>query len=1148
MINLPKRTMVGLHNHCEFSLLDGVKTGLDFLRAAKDKGMDGFGITNHGNMAGCMNFYLEAIKPEIGIKPIMGTEAYVVDDASIKTKEMKSSHLVLIARTDEGFKNLLKLSNISWNENFYYKAKLDYKNLKEHRRGLTALTACMGGVVSNAIRFGGYGAAKERVLQLKEIFGKHLFLEMQLMEEVYSSDLERIIRKIKTNKDENVIQEKLEFLEQNKGRYTELLKRHTTSLKIQPDYEEKMRELLENNWVDQATVNKYMYQLAKETDTRYILTGDCHYPLKGDHKLQDLIIRVGFGNYKKARQGEDEKSQSSGRGYYSSQLYVKNNKDFDKARKRWHPYMPRSVLVKAIQATHDVADQVHTVIPIGQHQLPEFAIKEHPSYVERDTKEKLFERLIEKGFKKIIIPKIQTKQIQAYRERLQFEINTIKAAHFIDYFLIIEDIVRNSRKMGIHCIARGSVAGSLVAYALDITNIDPIPYHLLFERFLNPTRVSGERAKSADALPDVDLDFERFGRSRIKKYITEKYGKDKVLSIGSYGTMGPKALVKDFSRALDYKIGKNVYDYTFINKITSNVDPGAKTLEDCCESSEDFAKFYEENKGWFETYVRPLIGSIRNFSRHAAGVLITPTPFTDWVPVRTQVLEDDDEDEKIVISQWEDTYCERRGLLKLDILGVKQLDVFHRCIDLVKKNHNIDLVLEDIPVDDKMVYKRFHAGENFGVFQFNSSLQSDYMRKMKPNNIEDLCASNALLRPGPMAEGAHEAFIELKAGRQKPEYDHPCVKPFLEATFALMIYQEQTMQVSHALGGLTLAEADMMRSAIKKKDEKLMAPFYEKFVKGCKEKGLKSKHADKVWNKILAFSSYGFNKSHAATYALQGYYCQWLKTYFPNEFYAATMNFASDDAKKNENIYTHRNHALDEGIKIFNPNINKSTMNFDVSKKGSIFWPLRAVKGAGEKAAQIIEAAQPFKSFEDFFERIEKRKVNKRVMDVLIAADSFRDFGKPEEILRKYYKLRKDNFPEDKENMSPKDWRKLKDATLGYISQSYKKVFKKNFSKHVMDLESFEKARIDSRVCIGGIVTHHHEHKARNGKMCFLKVEDLGEHHEIVIFASVYESLKNKPMKGCVVELRGNKGRSPKGEVQTVIGNPGVDKVFVISK
>jgi DNA polymerase-3 subunit alpha len=1111
--------------------------------------MDAMAITEHGHIASGMGFYLEAVKPEMGIKPIFGIEAYVVDDAKIKTKEMKSSHLVLIARTDEGFKNLLKLSNISWNENFYYKAKIDWKNLKEHKKGITALTACMGGVVSNAIRFDGYNKARDRVLQLKKIFGEHLFLEMQLMEEVYGWDLERLIRKIKNGKDENIVKERLEYLEQNKADYVELLKRHTSSIKIQPDFQEKMKKLLDNNWVDQATVNKYMYALSKETDTKYILTGDCHYPLKGDHKLQDLIIRVGFGNYKKARQGEDEKSQSSGRGYYSSQLYVKNNKDFDESRKKWHPYMPRSVLVKAIEATHEVADQVNTVIPIGQHQLPEFPIKTHPMYREGDTKEKLFERLIERGFKKIVIPRIETKDIQSYRERIQFEIQTINQAHFVDYFLIIEDIVRNSRKMGIHCIARGSVAGSLVAYALDITNIDPIPYHLLFERFLNPTRVSGERAKAADALPDVDLDFERFGRSRIKKYITDKYGSDKVLSIGSYGTMGIRALIKDFSRALDYKIGQNTYDYTAINKITSAVDPTAKTLEECCESSEDFAKFYEENKGWFETYIRPLIGSIRSFSRHAAGVLITPTPFTDWVPVRTQTIEDEDENEgKIVISQWEDVYCERRGLLKLDILGVKQLDVFHRCIDLIKKNHDIDIVLDDIDITDKNVYKRFHAGENFGVFQFNSGLQSAYMKKMRPNNIEDLCASNALLRPGPMMEGAHDAFIDLKSGKAKPEYDHPCVVPYLGPTFGLMIYQEQTMQVAHALGGLSLAEADMMRSAIKKKDEKLMNPFKEKFIKGCIDKGLKEKHGEKVWHKILAFSAYGFNKSHAATYALQGYYCQWLKTYFPNEFYAATMDFASDDAKKNENIYTHRNHAIDEGIKIFNPHINKSTLKFDVSKKGSIYWPLRAIKGVGEKASTVIQKFQPFTSFEDFFERIEKRNVNKRVMDKLIAADAFRDFGKPEEILRKYYKLRKDPYPEDKENLTEVNWKKLKDETLGYISQSYKTVFKKNFSKHMMTKEMFDNARMDSRVCIGGIITSYREHKARNGTMCFLKIEDLGEKHDVVIFASVFETCKVKPYRGFIVEIRGNKSKSPRGELQIVVGNPSSDKVFIISK
>lgn len=1149
-LKLPKRQIVGLHNHSEYSLQDGILNSVEFLKAAKEKGLDSFAFTEHGNMASAIGFYLEAIKPEIGIKPIFGLEAYVVDDIKDKTKEAKSSHLVLIARTDLGFKNLLRLSNISWNEGFYYKPRLDFKTLQDHSKGVTALTACMGGVISNAIRFKDYGIAKKRVLQLKKIFGENLFLEMQLMEEVYSPDLERVIRKIKMMKDENLSKEKLEYLEQNKSTYSGLLEEHLSTSLIVDGYEEKMKELIGDSWVDQATVNKYMLKLSKDTGVEYIVTGDCHYPRKGDHKLQDLIIRVGFGNYKKARQGADDKSSSSGRGYYSSQLYIKNNKDLDGARKKWHPYMKKSVLIKAIENTHKVADQVNTNIPIGQHQLPEFPLNTNPKYVEGMSKEELFQKCIYEGFEKNVRNKIGKDDLKLYHARLKFEIETIKAAHFIDYFLIIEDIVRWSREHNIYCIARGSVAGSLAAYALSITNIDPIPYNLLFERFLNPTRVSGERAKSADALPDIDLDFERFGRARVKAYIVEKYGKDRVLTIGAYGTMGLKTLIKDFSRVLDYKIGGNEYDYTIINKITSGLGMTTKDIEEACAESKDFANFYEANKGWFETYIRPLIGNIKSMSKHAAGVLITPTKFTDWVPVRTQLLEeegDDGEEAKVVIAQWEDVYCERRGLLKLDVLGVKQLDVLHRCLDLIKKNHKLEITLDEIDVNDKDVYKRFHIGDNFGVFQFNSNTQSGYTRKLKPNNIEDLCASNALIRPGPMAEHAHEDFIKIRNGELEPEYDHECIRKYVENTGALLVYQEQIMQVSHVLGGLSLAEADMMRSAIKKKDEKLMTPFYSKFIEGCKSKGLTSKHADKVWRKILAFSTYSFNKSHSATYALMGYQCQWLKVYFPNEFYAATMEFADDSVDKNENIYTHRIHAIEEGIRIYNPSALKATTHFSINKKsGGIYWPLRAVKGVGGKAAIEIKKVQPFSSLEDFMERVNKRIVNKRVMVKLIQAEAFKKFGKTVDVMKLYFKLKKEKYPEDFDNLDTIHWKKLKDETLGYISQSYKETFKEMYSDKIMSKQEFEDLPKKKMACIGGVVTKMREHKAKNGKMGFITIEDLDEKHEIVIFASVWGVLKKKPFKGDVVEIRGIKDLSYRGEMQIVVGNPSRDKILVL--
>jgi DNA polymerase-3 subunit alpha len=528
-------------------------------------------------------------------------------------------------------------------------------------------------------------------------------------------------------------------------------------------------------------------------------------------------------------------------------------------------------------------------------------------------------------------------------------------------------------------------------------------------------------------------------------------------------------------------------------------------------------------------------------------VLITPTDFTDWVPVRSQELEDEDVKGRIVVSQWEDVYCERRGLLKLDILGVKQLDVFHKCFDLIKKRHDIELTFEDIDTHDKEVFKKFHQGDNFGVFQFNSQLQSNYMRGMLPNSVEDLCASNALLRPGPMNVGAHELFVKLKKGQEKPEYDHACVKPYVSNTQSLMIYQEQIMQVANVLGGLSLAEADMMRSSIKKKDEKSLSQFKEKFISGCRSKGLDEKHSMRVWEKILSFSAYGFNKSHSMTYALQGYYCQWLKTYFPTEFYAATLQFASDDAKKHENIYTHRQNAITEGIEIITPDINGSISTFEITKDDKIWWPIVALKGVGDKAVKSLEECRPFVSFDDFLQKINGRLVNKRVVEKLVFSGAMDKFGDRKDLLIKYAMFKKSKEGEKYNALTEIDFRKLQDETLGYISISYKQQYAASFSKHVMKCKDVSVAPLDARVCIGGLVTKLRQHKARNGMMAFMTVEDAGEVYDIVVFASVYKSYQDKDLLNKVVEIRGTKGKSFKGEQQIVLGMPNSDKIFALN-
>jgi DNA polymerase III alpha subunit len=500
------------------------------------------------------------------------------------------------------------------------------------------------------------------------------------------------------------------------------------------------------------------------------------------------------------------------------------------------------------------------------------------------------------------------------------------------------------------------------------------------------------------------------------------------------------------------------------------------------------------------------------------------------------------------VSQWEDTYCERRGLLKLDILGIKALDIFKMARKLIKKRHGDTIDIRELDLDDKKVLKQFAKGNTEGVFQFNSNLQSNYLKQLRRVTFEDLITTNAVLRPGPMDANAHNELIKIKQGEEDPHYDHPVLKKYLGKTYGLYIYQEDVMRTANVLGNLTLAEADIMRSSIKKKDKTLIDKFEGDFVKGCVAHGLKESVGAEIWKKLLAFSTYGFNRSHSASYALLGYFCQWIKVNYPGEFWTATLEFAHTDEKKPENVWSFKEHIDKIGIPIYDPVASRPNHKFHLFKKG-IAWPIKAIKGIGIRAATDVATAckvsKP-KTLEKFFQCVPKRTVNKKIFKLLIAADAFRNYGTQKEVADLYYRvLRKEDVPDELKLDSDDKWEDLKNDTLGYAGRSYKERYSGWFSSKVSTYADLERVREGTPVIMGGKVTRVFPYKTRYGPMKFVTVKDSDGVFEAVLLSDFVKKFKKPINVGDIVEVMGVKSVSKRGDLGVTLRNTKVAQLEI---
>lgn len=868
---------VHLHNHTEYSLLDGAARIEALIRKAKEYDMPAVAITDHGVLYGMVDFYKKAVAE--GVRPIIGCEVYLTP-GSMRTRDSRDRyHLILLAGDNEGYHNLVKLVSKSWLEGFYYKPRIDKEVLAEHSKGLIGLSACIQGEIPSYILAGKYQEAVKAAEEYRQIFGKdNFFLELQ---------------------DHNLREEKM--------------------------------------------VNNQLIRLANELDLPLVLTNDVHYLEQSDERLHDVLLALQTG-----KTINDEERMK----FPNDSFYFKSAGEM----KELFPSIPA-----AYNNTLKIADRCQVKLDFNQLYLPAF-----PGTSEEKPNNMLLREKCLAGLEKKGLANDKTA-----RERLEYELQVIEEMGYVDYFLIVWDFVNYAEKNGIRVgPGRGSAAGSLVSYLLGITKINPLEYGLLFERFLNPERVS---------MPDIDIDFDE-NRDQIIEYVKERYGKKRVAQIGTFGTMAARAAIRDIGRALDIPLRK-------VDRIAKQVpgQPGI-TLARALESNDRLRTYYEEDEE-----VRELIdlasaaeGLPRHISTHAAGVVIGADDLSNIVPLQLQ--------DESIITQLAMNDLESLGLLKMDFLGLRNLTIINKTLALIKERHKIEVDIDNISLDDQEVYGLLQSGKTLGVFQMESYLFQELNQRLKPDRFTDIVAILALGRPGPLGSGLVDQYVDSRHGIREPEYLHPSLEPILKETFGLILYQEQVMEIASKLGGYSLGEADLLRRGMGKKDKELIASERERFVKGAGERGIEEKTAHHIFDQMEYFAGYGFNKSHSAAYALLAYQTAYLKVKYPAEFMAALLSSVMGNQNK---VGQYIRECKEMGIEVLPPDINKSSYAFVPEDDDRILFGLEAIKNVGKAAIEaIIEGREegPYTSLADFLKRVDLRRVNIQVTESLIKAGAFSAF------------------------------------------------------------------------------------------------------------------------------------------------------------
>ena len=1082
----PKKTLqasdyVHLHNHTQYSLLDGLTKVPDLIRQVKDTGMQSVAVTDHGTLSGTIEFYKAATAE--GIKPIIGMETYVAARSLYDrdpAKDKPNYHLILLAMNQTGYQNLMALSTIANLEGFYYKPRIDHDLLAQHNEGLICLSGCIGGEVGDALRQGQYEQAKAAAEWYKSQFGDRYYIEIQ-----------------------------------DHGH---------------PDHP--------GHWQEQKAVNDQLLKLAAELDIPCVVTCDAHYLKHEDQEAHEILLCVQTGSFL-----SDEKRMS----LKEFELHVTDPRE---VIERWGADHP-----ELISNTKAIANRCDVEIELGKILIPKFPVPKGES--EKSYLEKLVWRglawryggVAEAKLDKLTVAEAKKLLSKEVSERAAYELEVIEGMGFNGYFLIVADFITWGKDQGIvFGPGRGSAAGSIVAYALKITEIDPLKYDLLFERFLNPDRIS---------MPDIDIDIQDSRRGEVIQYCVEKYGKERVANIVTFGRMAARNAVRDVARVLQVP-------YAEADRLAKMIPPPIQgrhiPLHESLREDHDLRREYDTNetsKRVFDLAIQ-LEGTIRSHGVHAAGVVIAPEDIVFYTPLEMA-------QKGVIATQYSMGPIEQLGLLKMDFLGLSNLTIINNALRIIRRVYKQDIDIYTIPFDDQKTFELFQRGDTTGIFQFESAGMKRYLKELQPTEFDDLIAMNALYRPGPMQ--FIDDYIARKHGKKAVVFEHPGLKNALENTYGVLVYQEQFMQVSKDMCGFTGGQADTLRKAIGKKQRDTMAKMKTEFVEGMVvHSKVTADFAEKFWKRIEAFADYGFNKSHSTPYAMIGFQTAYLKAHYPAAFMAALMTSDYDDTDRLAIEITECQHM---GITVLPPDVNESFIEFGVvPESNQIRFGLTAIKNVGTAAVEEILRAREAGSFtnlEDFLTRVSARIVNRKTLESLIKAGALDRFGDRVTLLHNLdllgafaARLQKqsssgqtDLFGESAEVAVEKPRLELQEPVekidhhqqllwerelLGlYLSQHPLESFAHFLEEQTVPINSIKPEHDGKAVTIGGAILDVRDITTRNGqKMAFIKLEDLTGEIEVILFPSAYQQTVGLWERDRVVLVRGKvNGREKDGQAAT---------------
>lgn len=884
---------VHLHTHSHYSLLDGLTKIDSLVKEASRSSMPAIALTDHGNMYGAIEFYKECKKE--GVKPIIGVECYIAFESMRQKRpniDNKRYHLILLARNEKGYKNLLKIVTASHLEGYYYKPRIDKDFLRNHSEGLTALSACMAGEVSRMVEIKDFERAGKAAKEYESIFGKGNF-----------------------------------FIE----------------ISHHPDIE------------NHTNIQKGLIELAKKIDIPLVATQDIHYLKPDDAMAQDILVAI---------QTNTDLNDANRLTMKLDNFSMRSGEEMEKLFKD---------VPEAIENTFKIAESCNLELELGKWVFPKLDLG-----LDATPEQKLAE-MAEANYKKKFGDDDSEGKIKS---RVKYELDVIISKGYAPYFLAVSDIINFARQNKIFSNTRGSAAGSLVSYLIGITNVDPVKYRLPFERFLNPERPSP---------PDIDMDIASDKRDAVLDYVRKKYGQNHFAQIGTFGTMAARGSVRDVTRAL----GK---PYDLGDRIAKLIPMGSQgfpmTIDEALRITPELKEIYDKEKEVKEIIdvAKKIEGCARHVSVHAAGVVISPTDLTDFVPLQFEPNGDK------IITQYDMYTIEEAGLLKFDLLGLANLSIIENSLRIIKDKHNVEIDIDNVPLDDKKTFELLAKGETMGLFQLNGAGMTKWLKELKPHSIWDIMAMIALFRPGPMA--FIPDYIKCKESPHLVKYADPRLKAILEPTYGILIYQDDILLIATQIAGYSWGEADKFRKAVGKKIPEEMAAQKDKFIKGCVKNGMVQTKAEELWQTIETFAAYGFNKAHTASYGKVAYQTAYLKANYPVEYMSAVL---TADAGETEKIAASINECFRMKIAVLPPDINESFGDFTVVNSKTIRFGLYSIKNLGAEISNAIieerKAKGHFKSYSDFLERIQHKNLNKKSLEALIKAGPLDAFGERNQMI-----------------------------------------------------------------------------------------------------------------------------------------------------